>query len=54
MQNIGQILTMFFFCALQEKNMVKSLNSKLCTLIEKFWRISLYVIDDATAKLYFT
>ena len=26
----------------------------LCTLLEKFWRISLYVTDDAIAKLYVT
>ena len=28
--------------------------STVFTLLEKFWRISLYVIDDAIAKLYVT
>ena len=26
----------------------------VCTLLAKFWRISLYVTDDAVAKLYVT
>ena len=28
--------------------------SQLTTLLEKFWRISLYVTDDAISKLYVT